>query len=269
MACQERLLTDAYILGVNLRSTIESDQSLWTALQQLEFQFDLLNNGYPEWHPAPHPFKGMVRLFLYRELTGESYRALTRYPELADVFGLEKIPDESVLSRTWRNRFDDATREFVTTAAHYVVKEIHDRDIHVPEARPKVEVVTKDRARVRSRTIQTRTTHASSLPSRSSGQPDSLVTTASTDSTPVELRTPHTMIRSSSNCRRSRGWSAAARPKAPPGFSIATDRGTVLMATRTSERSNSSSPRRLSRDSTWRPTGCSRLSSPKHPSVDP
>ena len=66
----------------------------------------------------------MVRLFLYRELTGESYRALTTYPELADVFGLETIPDESVLSRTWRTRFDDATRESVTIAAHYVVKEI-------------------------------------------------------------------------------------------------------------------------------------------------
>lgn len=73
----------------------------------------------------------MVRLFLYRELTGESYRSLSKYPELADVFGIEKIPNESVLSRTWRNRFDEATRGFVTTAAHYVVKEIHDRDIDV------------------------------------------------------------------------------------------------------------------------------------------
>ncbi|NHN42978.1 transposase [Halorubellus sp. JP-L1] len=107
--------------------------------------FDLLDDSYPKWHPAPHSFEGMVRLFLYRELTGESYRSLTKYPELASVFGLDKIPDESVLSRTWRNRFDDATRTFVTTAAHYVVKEIHDRDIDVPETRPKAEVVTQDR----------------------------------------------------------------------------------------------------------------------------
>jgi len=141
MACQERLLTDAYLVGVELRMALESGQSLCTALREVAGPFDLLDDGYPKWHPAPHSFEGMVCLFIYRELTGERYRGLTRYPELADVFGLEKIPDESVLSRTWRNRFDDATREFVTTAAHYVVKEIHDRDIDVPEARPKAEVV--------------------------------------------------------------------------------------------------------------------------------
>jgi len=137
MTCQERLLSDAYIVGVKLRTALDSDQSLCTALRQLTGPFDLLDDGYPEWHPAPHSFEGMLRLFLYRELTGESYRALTRYPELADAFELEKIPDGSVLSRTWRNRFDDAIREFVTTAAHYVVKEIHDRDIHVPKPDPK------------------------------------------------------------------------------------------------------------------------------------
>ena len=145
MTYQVRLLTDAYIVGVKLRTAIESDQSLWTALRELAGPFDLLDDGYPEWHPAPHSFEGMLRLFLYRELTGESYRALTRYPELADVFGLEKIPDESVLSRTWRNRFDDATKTFVTTAAHYVVKEIHDLGLDVPEARPKAEVVTPEK----------------------------------------------------------------------------------------------------------------------------
>lgn len=144
MTGQERLLTDAYIVGVELRAALESGQSFCTALRMLDDPSDLLNDGYPEWHPAPHPFEGMVRLFLYREFTGESYRALTEYPELAEVFGLEKIPDESVLSRTWRNRFDGATRRFVTAVAHYVVKEIHDRDIHVPEARPKAEVVTPD-----------------------------------------------------------------------------------------------------------------------------
>ena len=145
MAGQEQLLTDAYIVGVELRAALESGQSFCTTLRMLEAPFDVLDDGYPEWHPAPYPFEAMVRLFLYRELTGESYRGLTKYPELADVFGLEKIPDESVLSRTWRNRFDDATRTFVTTAAHYVVKEIHDRDIDVPEARPKAEIVSSDR----------------------------------------------------------------------------------------------------------------------------
>nr|WP_276410944.1 transposase [Halomicroarcula sp. XH51] len=145
MACQERRLTDAYLVGVTLTEALKADQSLCTALRTLEGSFNSLNDGYPEWHPAPHSFEGMVRLFLYRELTGESYRSLAQYPELAVAFHLEKIPDESVLSRTWRNRFDETTREFVTTASHYVVKEIHDRDLNVPEARPKGEVVTPQR----------------------------------------------------------------------------------------------------------------------------
>lgn len=57
------------------------------------------------------------------------------------MFGLVSIPDESVLSRTWRKRFDEAAREFITTAAHFLVKEIHDRSLPVPEARPKEEVL--------------------------------------------------------------------------------------------------------------------------------
>jgi hypothetical protein len=58
---------------------------------------------------------------------------------LAIVDGLE-LPRESLSP----NRFDETTREFVTTAAHYVVKEIHDRDIHVLEARPKAEGLAPD-----------------------------------------------------------------------------------------------------------------------------
>lgn len=144
MASQKSWLTNAYLVGVKLTAALDADQSVCTALRTVDVPFNVLDDGYPEWHPGPHSFEGMVRLFIYCELTGESYRALGRYPELADVFGLEKIPDESVLSRTWRNRFDETTREFVTTAAHYVVKEIHDRDLVVPEARPKAEVVTPE-----------------------------------------------------------------------------------------------------------------------------
>ncbi len=138
-------LTDAYLVGIELTEALVTDRSFCTALRALDGPFERLTDDYPEWHPAPYSFEGMVRLFLYREFTGQSYRALGRYPELAGVFGLEKIPDESVLSRTWWNRFDEATREFVTTAAHYVVKEIHDRELTVPEVRPKAEVVTPRR----------------------------------------------------------------------------------------------------------------------------
>ena len=237
MAGQEQLLTDAYIVGVELRAALESGQSFCTALRMLEAPFDVLDDGYPEWHPAPYPFEAMVRLFLYRELTGESYRSLTKYPELADVFGLEKIPDESVLSRTWRNRFDGDARKFVTTAAHYVVKEIHDRDIDVPEARPKTEVVTSDQ-------------DPSAFPDGSNEDGTAEVTTeqiqrimASMGSSLVELRTPATRTHYSSNYNRSWGWSAVARPRAPTDFSIDTDQIVDHTATRISEQSNSSTPR--------------------------
>ena len=83
----------------------------------------------------------MLRLFIYREITGESYRTVAKYQELAEPFGLKHIPDESVLSRTWRKRFDDSVREFVRIAAHFVVKEAHDRDFSAPAIRPKSEVV--------------------------------------------------------------------------------------------------------------------------------
>nr|WP_273739335.1 hypothetical protein [Natrinema soli] len=51
------------------------------------------------------------------------------------------MPDESAFSRAWRNRFDDATHKYVQTAAHFVIKEVHDRNIPAPEVRPKSEIV--------------------------------------------------------------------------------------------------------------------------------
>lgn len=44
----------------------------------------------------------MLRSFIYREITAESYQRIDQYPELADEFDLEKTPVPSVLSRTWR-----------------------------------------------------------------------------------------------------------------------------------------------------------------------
>ena len=58
----------------------------------------------------------MLRLFLYREFTGESFECISESSELAAELDLGSMPDPSVLSRTWRERFDEATREFVETA---------------------------------------------------------------------------------------------------------------------------------------------------------
>ncbi|WP_158059252.1 transposase [Halorussus halophilus] len=135
------VLTDAYLVGIGLRKQIRDGLSLCDALRTLDGPFDRLEDSYPEWHPAPYPFSGMLRLFLYREITGESYRILARDEELQEIVGFDRVPDESVLSRTWRNRFNETVCEFIKTAAHYVVKEIHDEDLSVPTVRPKEDVL--------------------------------------------------------------------------------------------------------------------------------
>jgi hypothetical protein len=133
-------MTHAYKTGIELRETLRDGACLRVAVSEVTVYTEHLEDSYPKWHPAPDSFQGMLRLFIYRDVTGDSYRTLETYQELAEPFGLEHVPDESVLSRTWRNRFDDGVREYVTVAAHYVVKEIHDYGPAVPAVRPKDEV---------------------------------------------------------------------------------------------------------------------------------
>lgn len=135
-----RRLTDAFVAALELRKHLRKGTAFCSALTDLKLQIKTLDDGYPEWHPAPYPFHGMLKLFIYLEVTGDSYRSLTRHPELADVFELDRIPDESVVSRTWRNRFDDDIRGYITASAHCLVKEVHNEDLSVPEVRPLEEV---------------------------------------------------------------------------------------------------------------------------------
>jgi hypothetical protein len=135
-----RRLTDAFVAALELRKHLREGTAFCVALTDLELQIETLEDGYPEWHPASYSFHGMLKLFVYLEITGDSYRSLTRHPELADVFGLDQIPNESVISRTWRNRFDDDVRGYVTASAHCLVKEIHNENLSVPEVRPLEEV---------------------------------------------------------------------------------------------------------------------------------
>ncbi len=122
-----RRLTDAFVAALELRNYFREGVDFCTALADLRLQIEMLNDGYPEWHPASYPFRGILKFF-YLEVTGDSYRSLTRHPELADVFEVERIPDESVLSRTWHNRFDDDIREYITASAHLLVREIYNEN---------------------------------------------------------------------------------------------------------------------------------------------
>lgn len=133
-------MTDTFVISFELKKSLQRGASLYDAFAALDHPFAFPKDGYPEWHPAPYSFRGMVKLFYYREITGESYRSLTRQQELADVFGLERIPDESVLSRTWRNRFDEAGWAFVTNGAHDLIWEVDRGDFYAPEVRPLKEV---------------------------------------------------------------------------------------------------------------------------------
>jgi len=139
-----RRMTDAYSVGIEIAEQLRAGDSLPSSIAESTVRAELLNDGYPEWHPAPYSFLGMVRLLIYREITGDSFRELARYQELAEPLDLNHVPGESVLSRAWRKRFDDGVREFVQTAAHFVVKEVHDRDFSAPCIRPKSEVVDEE-----------------------------------------------------------------------------------------------------------------------------
>ncbi len=133
-------MTHAYKTGIELTETLRDVACLRAAVSEVTIYTEHLEDGYPDWHPAPESFEGMLRLFIYREITGDSYRTLETYQELAEPFGLDHVPDESVLSRTWRTRFDDGVREYVTVAAHFVVKEIYDYGPTAPAVRPREEV---------------------------------------------------------------------------------------------------------------------------------
>ncbi|WP_152418516.1 transposase [Haloarcula amylolytica] len=139
-----RWMTAAYSTGIEITAQLRAGNMLAPSIVKTPIRTEILDDAYPEWHPASHSFLGMVRLLIYREITGDSYRAVARYQELAEVFDLDHIPDESVLSRTWRKRFDDGVREFVQIAAHFVVKEVHDRDFSALGVRPKSEVVDEE-----------------------------------------------------------------------------------------------------------------------------
>jgi len=77
-------MTYAYKTGIELRETLRDGACLRAAVIGVTLSTKHLEDGYPDWHPAPDSFDGMLRLFIYREITGDSYRTLETYQELAD-----------------------------------------------------------------------------------------------------------------------------------------------------------------------------------------
>ena len=137
---RSRRKTNSFRVGIQMSQMLYSGEPVSTIIGDVPITIDTLEDPYPDWHPASYPFEEMLRLFVYRELTGKSYESISESSELAAELGLDSMPDPSVLSRTWRDRFDEATREFVETAAHYAVKDNYGRGYNNPEVRPEAEV---------------------------------------------------------------------------------------------------------------------------------
>jgi len=120
-------MTDVYT-EIEIAAQLREGNSLPLSIVESSIRIEFVEDDYPEWHPAPHSFPGMVRFLIYRDITCESYRGLSQYQEFAELFDLEVVPEESELSRTWQKRFTDGVREFVRIAAHVVLKQVHDRE---------------------------------------------------------------------------------------------------------------------------------------------
>jgi len=77
-------MTDAYSTGIEITALLRSGNMLASSIAGSSIRTEILADAYPEWHPASHSFLGMIRLLIYREVTGDSYRELARYQEPAE-----------------------------------------------------------------------------------------------------------------------------------------------------------------------------------------
>ncbi|WP_122090930.1 transposase [Halalkalicoccus subterraneus] len=79
----------------------------------------------------------LFRLFVLKELHGwEHETALVEYldtsPNLRECLGLESVPDQSTLWRSWHNRFTTDLRETVATAARTILIKAQNAGVSVP-----------------------------------------------------------------------------------------------------------------------------------------
>ena len=80
---------------------------------------------------------GLFRVFLLKELHGWKHEtALVKYLkhhlQLCEQLGLETIPDQSTLWRSWHKRFTADLRETVETAARTILIKAQDAGVSVP-----------------------------------------------------------------------------------------------------------------------------------------
>jgi hypothetical protein len=219
-----RRKTNSFRVGIQMSQMLYSEESVSTIIGDVSITIGTLEDSYPDWHPASYPFEAMLRLFLYRELTGKSYESISESSELAAELGLNSLPDSSVLSRTWRDRFDEATRKFVETAAHYAVKDNYDRCYNNPEVRPKAEVTQQEESEENDTEDDEDEDFTNEQILQTTRLPRSMGLGRSTR---AALRTSPTMIRSSLNSRPTWEWLGVERLRALLASNFSVDYRTV------------------------------------------
>jgi len=84
-----------------------------------------------------YEISNLFRVFLFKEIHGWTHETalvtyLTHHPELREQLGMETVPDQSTLWRSWHNRFTAELRETVEAAARTILIKAQDADVAVP-----------------------------------------------------------------------------------------------------------------------------------------
>ena len=79
----------------------------------------------------------LFRLFLLKELYDWDHETalveyLTKHPDLCDQFGLESVPDQSTLWRSWHHRLTTELQDTVETAARTILINAQNAGVSVP-----------------------------------------------------------------------------------------------------------------------------------------
>jgi IS4 transposase len=79
----------------------------------------------------------LFRLFLLKECHGWDHETalveyLTKHPDLCDQLGLESVPDQSTLWRSWHHRFTAELQDTVETAARTILIKAQNAGVSVP-----------------------------------------------------------------------------------------------------------------------------------------
>jgi len=79
----------------------------------------------------------LFRLFLLKELHGWTHETalltyLTHHPELRELLGIETVPDQSTLWRSWHKRFTSELRETIEAAARTILIKAQNVGVAVP-----------------------------------------------------------------------------------------------------------------------------------------